>query len=96
MESGIVFGLTAALYGEITFKDGKVQQSNFHNYPILRINEAPIVETHIVNTTTRWAASAKPACPPFAPAVCNAIFALTGKRVRRLPFVLKTLSAAQR
>jgi isoquinoline 1-oxidoreductase beta subunit len=85
MESGIVFGLTAALYGEITFKDGKVQQSNFHNYPMLRMNEAPVIETHIVNTTDKMGGVGETGVPPIAPAVCNAIFALTGKRVRRLP-----------
>lgn len=85
MESGIVFGLTAALYGEITFKDGKVQQSNFHDYPMLRMNEAPVVETHIVSTTDKMGGVGETGVPPIAPAVCNAIFALTGKRVRRLP-----------
>jgi isoquinoline 1-oxidoreductase beta subunit len=85
MESGIVFGLTAALYGEITFKNGKVQQSNFHDYPMLRMNETPEVETHIVNTTDKMGGVGETGVPPIAPAVCNAIFALTGKRVRRLP-----------
>jgi isoquinoline 1-oxidoreductase beta subunit len=85
MESGIVFGLTAALYGEITFKEGKVQQSNFHNYPMLRMNEAPVVETHIVNTTDKMGGVGETGVPPIAPAVCNAIFSLAGKRVRRLP-----------
>ncbi len=85
MESGITFGLTAALYGEITFTDGRVQQSNFHNYPMLRMNEAPVVETHIVNTNDKMGGVGETGVPPIAPAVCNAIFALTGKRVRRLP-----------
>jgi isoquinoline 1-oxidoreductase beta subunit len=85
MESGIVFGLTAALYGEITFKDGRVQQSNFHNYPMLRMNEAPVVETHIVNTTDKMGGVGETGVPPIAPAVTNAICALTGRRIRRLP-----------
>jgi isoquinoline 1-oxidoreductase beta subunit len=85
MESGIVFGLTAALYGEITFKNGRVQQSNFHDYPMLRINETPEVETHIVSTTDKMGGVGETGVPPIAPAVCNAIFAATGKRVRRLP-----------
>jgi isoquinoline 1-oxidoreductase beta subunit len=85
MESGIIFGLTAALFGEITFKDGRVQQSNFHDYPVLRMNEAPIVETHIVETTDKMGGVGETGVPPIAPAVGNAIFALTGKRIRRLP-----------
>jgi isoquinoline 1-oxidoreductase subunit beta len=85
MESGVVFGLTAALYGEITFKDGRVQQGNFHDYPMLRMNEAPVVETHIVPSTDKMGGIGETGVPPIAPAVCNAVFALTGKRVRRLP-----------
>ena len=85
MESGITFGLTAALYGEITFKDGRVQQSNFHNYQMLRMNEAPVVETHIVDSKDKMGGVGETGVPPIAPAVCNAVFALTGKRVRRLP-----------
>jgi isoquinoline 1-oxidoreductase subunit beta len=94
MESGIVFGLTAALYGEITFKDGRVQQSNFHNYPMLRMNEAPVVETHIVRTTDKMGGVGETGVPPIAPAVCNALFALTGKRIRRLPIRMEDLVGA--
>jgi isoquinoline 1-oxidoreductase subunit beta len=85
MESGVTFGLTAALYGEISFQDGRVRQGNFHDYPMLRMNEAPIVETHIVPSTDKMGGIGETGVPPIAPAVCNAIFALTGKRVRRLP-----------
>jgi isoquinoline 1-oxidoreductase beta subunit len=85
MESGVVFGLTAALYGEITFADGQVQQSNFHDYPMLRMNEAPVVETYIAESNDKMGGIGETGVPPIAPAVGNAIFALTGKRVRRLP-----------
>lgn len=85
MESGVVFGLTAALYGAITLKDGRVEQSNFHDYRMLRINEMPEVETHIVQSKEKQGGIGEPGVPPIAPAVGNAIFALTGKRVRRLP-----------
>jgi isoquinoline 1-oxidoreductase beta subunit len=85
LESGIVFGLTAALYGEITFEQGRVKQRNFHDYPILRMNEMPVVETHIVPSTEKMGGVGETAVPPIAPAIANAIFAATGKRIRRLP-----------
>ena len=85
MESAIVYGLTAALYGEITFKDGKVQQSNFDNYKMLRINEMPVVEVHIMPSTEAPGGVGEPGLPPAAPALVNAIFAATGKRLRKLP-----------
>ena len=85
MESGIVFGLTAALYGEITFKNGRVEQSNFNNYEMLRLNEMPKVEVHIVPSEEALGGIGEPGVPPIAPAVANAIFGLTGKRLRRLP-----------
>ena len=86
VQGAIAFGLTAALHGEITFKDGQVQQSNFHNYPVLRMNEMPMVEVHIVaSASDRPTGVGEPATPPIAPAVANAIFALTGKRPRTLP-----------
>jgi isoquinoline 1-oxidoreductase beta subunit len=88
MESAIVYGLSAALYGAITFKDGKVEQSNFHDYPVLRINEMPRVEVHIVPSTEAPGGVGEPGLPPIAPAVANAIFAATGKRVRKLPLSL--------
>jgi len=85
MESGIVFGLSAALYGEITFKDGRVQQSNFHDYPILRMDAMPKIEVFIVDSTAPMGGVGEPGTPPIAPAVANAIFAATGKRIRKLP-----------
>jgi isoquinoline 1-oxidoreductase beta subunit len=85
MESGINYGLTAALYGEITFTNGKVDQSNFHDYQILRINEAPEIHVTIVNSGERMGGAGEPGTPPIAPAVVNAIYAATGKRIRKLP-----------
>jgi isoquinoline 1-oxidoreductase beta subunit len=85
IESAIVFGLTAALYGKITFKDGKVEQGNFDSYPMLRMSEMPKVEVHIVPSTEPPGGIGEPGLPAAAPAVTNAIFAATGKRIRRLP-----------
>lgn len=85
MESGIVFGLSAALYGAITFEKGRVVQRNFNDYPILRMNEMPDVEVHIVPSREPPSGVGEPGVPPIAPAVTNAIFNLTGKRIRRLP-----------
>ena len=88
MEGGIGFGLSAALYGKITLKDGAVEQSNFHDYPVLRINEMPVVEVHIVQSTDKPTGVGEPGVPPIAPAVANAIAAATGKRLRTLPLSL--------
>jgi len=85
MQSGIVFGLTAALKGAITIENGRVMQSNFHDYQMLRIAEMPVVEVHIVPSNEAPGGVGEPGTPPIAPAVCNAIFAATGKRIRRLP-----------
>jgi isoquinoline 1-oxidoreductase beta subunit len=93
MESGIVFGLSAALYGEITLKNGRVEQSNFHDYPILRLNEMPIVDVFIVSSTEPPGGVGEPGVPPIAPAVANAVFAATGKRIRRLPIRAGDLKA---
>ncbi len=94
IESAIVYGLSAALYGKITFKDGRVEQSNFHDYPVLRIDEMPKVEVHIVASTAPPGGIGEPGLPPIAPAVANAIFAATGKRVRRLPIDAEDLKQA--
>jgi isoquinoline 1-oxidoreductase beta subunit len=91
MEGGTVFGLTCALYGEITFENGRVKQRNFHDYPMLRMNEMPIVEAHIVSSTDKMGGVGEPAVPPVAPAVANALFAVTGKRVRKLPIRARDL-----
>jgi len=85
MESGIVFGLTAALFGAITFKDGKVEQSNFHDYQMVRMKNMPKVEVYIMPSQEALGGVGEPGVPPIAPAVANAVFAATGKRIRRLP-----------
>jgi len=85
MEGCVVFGLTAALYGEITFEKGRVKQGNFNNYKIVRMNEMPVVEVHILESTEKMGGVGEPGVPPTAPAVMNALFKLTGKRVRNLP-----------
>ncbi|HEX4574346.1 MAG TPA: xanthine dehydrogenase family protein molybdopterin-binding subunit [Gemmatimonadales bacterium] len=85
IQGGVVFGLSAALYGEITLARGRVVQGNFDTYPLVRQPQAPVVEVHIVPSTERQGGAGEPGVPPIAPAVCNAIFAATGKRIRRLP-----------
>lgn len=94
MESGIVFGLSAALYGEITLKNGRVEQSNFHDYPVLRINETPAMEVYIVQNREKPGGIGEPGVPSVAPAVANAVFAATGIRVRSLPFRAEALKKA--
>ncbi|GAA6139078.1 xanthine dehydrogenase family protein molybdopterin-binding subunit [Arenicella sp. 4NH20-0111] len=85
MESGIVFGLTAALFGEITIKSGAVVQSNFHDYPMIRMKDSPLIEVEIINSGEALGGGGEPGTPPIAPAVTNAIFAASGTRVRALP-----------
>lgn len=85
MESGIAYGLTAALYGEISIRRGAVAQSNFHDYKILRIDEAPAIETYIVNGGGPLGGAGEPGTPPIAPAFTNAIYDATGIRIRTLP-----------
>jgi isoquinoline 1-oxidoreductase subunit beta len=93
-ESAIVYALTAALYGEISIKDGRVEQSNFHDYRMLRMAEMPRVETIIVASGGFWGGVGETPVPPLAPALCNAIFAATGKRVRSLPLKNHDLKSA--
>ena len=88
MESGIAFGLGAALHSKLTFKGGRVQESNYHDYQVLRFNEMPVVEVHIVPSTEKMGGVGEPGTPPIAPAVANAVFALTGQRLRDLPLRL--------
>ncbi len=88
VSSGVAFGLGAALYGRITLKDGRVEQSNFPDYPVLRFNEMPQVSVHIVPSTAEPTGLGEPGTPPIAPAVANALAHLTGKRLRKLPFDL--------
>jgi len=93
VESAVAFGLTAALYGEITIRDGRAVQDNFASYPLLTMAEMPVVETHIVPSTDAQGGVGEPATPPIAPAVANALAALTGRRLRRLPLVPALASA---
>ena len=93
-EGAIVFALTAALTGEITIRNGGVEQSNFDNYEMLRIADAPKVETVLAPSGNFWGGAGEPPVPPLAPALCNAIFAATGKRIRSLPIKNHDLSKA--
>jgi len=88
MESGVVFGLSAALHGGVTVKEGRVQESNFHDQPVLRLPDAPVVECVIVPSTAHPEGVGEPGLPPVAPAVANALFRLTGQRLRQLPLRL--------
>ncbi len=88
MEGGIGFGLSAALYGAITLKDGAVEQSNFHDYPVLRIDAMPTIDVHIVPSNDKPTGVGEPAVPVIAPAVANALASATGQRIRNLPLKL--------
>jgi isoquinoline 1-oxidoreductase beta subunit len=85
MEGGIAFGLTATLKADIAIENGRTQQSNFHDYPLLRIDEMPIIEVHIVPSNSLPSGIGEMGVPPIAPAVLNAVYAATGKRIRHLP-----------
>ena len=86
IESAVLYGLTAALFGEITIKQGRVEQGNFDSYPIARMVDAPLIETYFaLSGGEKWGGIGEPGTPPIAPAVANAIFAATGKRIRSLP-----------
>lgn len=93
MEGSVAFGLSAALYGRIQLNKGRVQQSNFHDYPILRMPDMPKVDTFIIPSDATPEGVGEPGTPPVAPAVANALFTLTGQRLRSLPFVVATASA---
>jgi isoquinoline 1-oxidoreductase beta subunit len=88
VQSAVVYGLSAALYGRITLANGRVEQGNFDDYPVLRFDEMPQMSVHIVPSTAAPAGVGEPGTPPIAPAVANAIAAATGKRLRSLPFDL--------
>ena len=94
IEGAIVYGLSAALYGRITLKDGKVEQGNFNDYPVLRMSEMPKVEVHILPSREKPGGIGEPGTPPIAPAVVNAIYAATGKRLRSLPIDPSLLTRA--
>lgn len=85
MESGIIYGLTAALYNEISIEDGAVSQSNFHDYEMVRMNDAPAIDVKIISSDAPIGGAGEPGTPPISPAVTNAIFKATGKRIRKLP-----------
>ena len=85
VESGIIFGVTAALHGEITLKNGRVEQSNFDTYQILRMNEAPDIEVHIVQSSEPPGGMGESGTSAIVPAIANAVFAATRKRLRKMP-----------
>ena len=92
MESGIVYGLTAALYSDISIRRGAVAQSNFHDYPMLRMHESPEIETYIINSGDKIGGAGEPGTPAIAPALTNAIYDATGIRIRELPVKLHDLT----
>jgi isoquinoline 1-oxidoreductase subunit beta len=94
MESGIGYGLSAALGGALTLKDGMVEQSNFHDYPVVRMNQMPRVEVHIVPSREKPTGVGEPSTPVIAPALANALLALDGKPQHALPFSNQGLSFA--
>jgi isoquinoline 1-oxidoreductase beta subunit len=85
IQSGIIFGITAALYGKITLKDGRVEQTNFDTYQILRMDQAPAIEVHIVQNFEPPGGMGEAGTSAIVPAVANAIFAAIGKRLRKMP-----------
>lgn len=88
LEGAVMFALTATLYGRIDLEQGAVVQSNFHNYPLLRMNEAPAVDVHLIDSGTEPTGIGEPGVPPLAPAVANAVYRATGKRLRDLPLTI--------
>ena len=94
MESGIIYGLTATLKGEITIADGAVEQSNFHDYPMLRMDEAPEIDVEIIASDAPMGGAGEPSTPPISAAVANAVFKATGKRIRQLPLSRHDFGAA--
>ena len=93
MESGIVYGITAALYSDISIRHGAVAQSNFHDYQMLRMNKSPEIETYIINSGEKVGGAGEPGTPAIAPALANAIFNATGNRIRELPVRMHDLTS---
>jgi isoquinoline 1-oxidoreductase subunit beta len=94
MQGGTAFGLSAVLYGNISIKDGRVEQGNFDTYRVLRMDEMPVIETHLVPSTETPGGIGEVGTVLTAPSVLNAVFAATGKRIRRLPFAAEELKRA--
>jgi isoquinoline 1-oxidoreductase beta subunit len=94
IQSSVIFGLSAALWGEITIDKGRVQQNNFHQYRVMRNNEAPQIDIVLVKSSAPPGGIGEPATALVGPAVANAVFAATGKRVRRMPFTAENVAAA--
>ena len=94
MEGSFAYGLSAALYGECTVKDGAIEQTNFHMYPVVKMDEMPAVETSVMPSGGFWGGVGEPTIAVAAPAVLNAIFAATGKRIRDLPLKNHSLKRA--
>jgi len=88
IESNVVFGIQAALYGNITLDGGRVQQTNFHQYQLPRMSETPKIDIHIVQSTEKPGGIGEPGMALLGPTMANAIYALTGKRLRKMPFTL--------
>jgi isoquinoline 1-oxidoreductase beta subunit len=93
IESGIIFGLSSALWGEVTLVAGRVQQANFNNYRVLRANEMPDIDVHLLDSDESPGGIGEPAVAVIAPAVCNAIYAATGQRLRELPIMSRLESS---
>jgi isoquinoline 1-oxidoreductase subunit beta len=91
-----VWGLSAALSGRITIRNGQVEQSNFHDYPVLRMSEMPQLDIHLVDSRAAPGGIGEPCAPPVAPAVANALFAASGVRIRELPFPSKVTAGTTR
>jgi isoquinoline 1-oxidoreductase beta subunit len=88
LEGGVMYGLSAALLGAITVGGGRIQQSNFHDYKVMRMPQAPVIEVHLLPSTDGPKGVGEPGVPPIAPAVANAVSKLTGTRVRKLPITV--------
>jgi isoquinoline 1-oxidoreductase beta subunit len=94
IQSSIIFGLGPALMQEITVDNGRVQQTNFHQFPVVRMNEAPVIDITLVNSTEKPGGIGEPATAVVVPAIANAVAALTGKRLRKLPMTADAIRAA--
>ena len=96
VQGGLIFGITAALYGNITVKDGRIEQGNFNDYRMLRINEAPMIDVHIIKSSEAPGGIGEPGCTAGPPSLVNAIAAATGVRIRQLPIDLDAAGRAER